>query len=42
VVRWAEGFGYYGIILTTTELMQMNDPCYGLFVCMYAVLRVIT
>jgi len=30
VVRFADGFGYYGVILTTTELMQMNDICYGM------------
>jgi len=25
----AQGFGYYGVILTTTELLQMKDLCGG-------------
>jgi len=30
LVRLADGFIYYGVILLTTQLLQLNDVCYGL------------
>ena len=40
LVRFADGLVYYGVILTTTELMQLNDVCFGLCVCLSVCLSV--